>query len=154
MASHSADSSHTFSYLTGDALYPVATAEVCEIFPFDLAFSITVHKAQGRTIHRVVLDLTSHPTDFCLMEFAAVFVAMSRVKEKGHIRLLSHKLPGTGRFNSREAYSYITRLHPSEYVMAFYKGYNTDPGFEIQNTAADPNGMTWNPNQALNYTVN
>ena len=99
------------------------------------------------------MDLTSRPSDYCQMEFAAVFVAMSRVKEKGHIRLLTHKLPGTGSFNSREAYSYITHLHPSENVMAFYKGY-TDPGLEDQHATADPNGMTWNPNQALNYIVN
>ena len=59
MASHSADSSRKFSYLTGDALYPVATAEVCEIFPFDLAFSMTVHKAQGRTIHSSGCDIPS-----------------------------------------------------------------------------------------------
>ena len=149
MASHSSDSSRTFSYLTGDALYPVATAEVCEIFPFDLAFSMTVHKAQGRTIPRVVLDLTSHPSDFSQMEFAAIFVAMSRVKERGHIRLLTHKLPGTGRFNPREAYAYITRLRPSDYVLAFYEGYTRPHG-----TPSTPvqEGMTWNPSKALEYT--
>ena len=51
-----------FSYSTRNPFSPIDTAQVAEQFPFDLAFSMTVHKAHGGTIKRVVLDLTSHPT--------------------------------------------------------------------------------------------
>lgn len=58
-----------------------------ELFPYDLGFSMTVHKAQGRTIYRVVIDLTDHPNSYGRMEYAAIFVAMSRVEMSDHIRL-------------------------------------------------------------------
>ena len=64
-----------FKYATGNPLFPVGTAEINNIFPFDLGFSMTVHKAQGCTIQKVILNLTSHPTHESQMEFAAIFVA-------------------------------------------------------------------------------
>ena len=91
-----------FSYKTGNPLNPIATAEVFNIFPFDLAFSMTVHKAQGRTIPKVVLDLSCHPTKYTEMNFAAIFVAMSRVKNKDDICLLSHE--------KKEFYQHCTSL--------------------------------------------
>lgn len=44
--------------ITDNLLSPVSSVKTCEPFPFELAFSMTVHKAQGRTIPRVVVDLT------------------------------------------------------------------------------------------------
>ncbi len=65
-----------FTFLTGNLISPVAQVHICEPFPFDLAFAMTVHKAQGRTIHRVIIDLTDHPFEICRMKYAAIFVAM------------------------------------------------------------------------------
>ena len=107
-----------------------------EPFPFDLAFSITVHKAQGRTISRVVVDLSSHPTASTQMTFASVFVAMSRVRNGDHLRLLHH--PGSFSRN----YNYLTKLKPLDSVMAFYHGF----------TGNKHEGLQWNPKTALTYT--
>ena len=132
-----------FSYNTHNFVTPIATAEVSEPFPFDLAFSMTVHKAQGRTIKRVVLDLTNHPTHYSRMEFAAIFVAMSRVKTSEHIRLLAHKRVGH-QHNADEAYSYITTLKPSRHACAFYYGY---PLGHLE----EKYGSIWKPSIALKY---
>ena len=43
---------------------------------------MTIHKAQGRTIPKVIVDLSCHPTKYAEMKFAAIFVVMSRVKNK------------------------------------------------------------------------
>ena len=82
---------NTFSYKTDNLFNPIATAEVFNIFPFDLAFSMTVHKAQGRTIPKVVIYLFSDLTKYTEIHFASIFVAMSRVKSKNDIQLLSHE---------------------------------------------------------------
>ena len=107
-----------FKYETRNMMLPIATAAVVEPFPFDLAFSMTVHKAQGRTISRVIVDLTCHPVHTGRMEFAAVFVAMSRVKCKKHLRLLPRPAQ-----NHDKSYKYLEKLKPLESVMTFYSGY-------------------------------
>ena len=101
---------------------PIATAEVFNIFSSDLAFSMTIHKAQGHTIPEVVIDLFCHLTKYAKMNFAAIFVAMSRVKNKGGIWLLSHEKEGST-INIVEAYSYIIQLSLKDYVIAFYHGH-------------------------------
>jgi len=81
-------SSKCFTFCTKNVLSPIAKIHAQEPFPFDLAFAMTVHKAQGRTIIRVVVDLTHDPRCCCCMKCAAIFVAMSRAAETDHIRLL------------------------------------------------------------------
>ena len=88
MIKYSRDNFKKFSYFSHHPITPIATAEIMEPFPFDLAFSITAHKAQGRTIHRVIIDLTYHHTHYSRMCFASIFVAMSRVRQSDHIRFL------------------------------------------------------------------
>ena len=127
-----------------EPLTPIATAQTFDIFPFDLAFAMIVHKAQGRTIHRVIIDLTSHPTKISQMKFAAIFVAMSRVQKKEHIRLLHHRQNGK-KFNPFQAYSYITQLKPDDNVMSFYAGFiDTDPDTSNK-------GALWSPQAALAF---
>lgn len=103
------------STLTGSSL---ATATVAPLFPFDLSFAMTVHKAQGRTIPRVVIDLTCPPENINKMEFAAVFVALSRSRSRAHQRLLPRQSS-----SFKDQYSYLYSLKPDVNVMAFYNGY-------------------------------
>lgn len=129
----------TFSYFTRDYLAPIATAEVRQPFPFDLAFSITVHKAQGRTLPQVVVDLNFHDTHYSRMEFAAVFVALSRVKSRADIRLLGHKR-SADKICYESAYKHLTLLHPREEALAFLYGFS------------DAQGSTWDQERALSHT--
>ena len=132
-----------FTYLTGNPLSPLATAQTFDIFAFDLAFAMTVHKAQGRTIRRVVIDLTHRPTQMSQMKFAAIFVAMSRVQKTDHIRLLTHRRTGK-QFDPQQAYSYITTLKPDDNVMSYYAGF---PPTQDSND----NGVFWSPSLALAF---
>jgi hypothetical protein len=117
--SHASKDFIKYSYRTTDRSSPFATIEVGQTMPYDIEFSITVHKAQGRTLQRIVIDLTEHPTTKGSMEFAAVFVAMSRVRCKDHIRLISHR-----QHVPSEDYLYLEDLKPNIYVSGFYHGYS------------------------------
>jgi hypothetical protein len=130
----------TYSYASGNPLSPLSKVKTADVFPYDLAFSMTVHKAQGRTISRVVLDLTNFPTTFGRFNFAAVFVAMSRVEMGDHIRLLCHT-KGSMPFDPIAHYQYLVGLRPDDDAMAFYHGFSY---------TAD-SYMLWSPRRALNY---
>ena len=130
-----------FSFSTQNLLTPIGTVQVLEPFPFDLGFAMTVHKAQGRTIKRVVLDLVDHPNHFTRMNFAAVFVAMSRVGSSKHIRLLPHSKLGT-KFNPVDAYQYLTSLQPDKDSQAFCHGFAFKHG-------VTQDGAHWDPKLAL-----
>ena len=136
MMPSSDDSWNKYTFCTGNTLAPIAQVKVKEKFPFDLAFSMTVHKAQGRTIKRVVVDLTDHPYPICRMKYAAVFVATSRIKKSKHIRLLE---PITVQ-NRKKLYEYLPTLIPDPSIAPFLHGYS----------GADD--CPWNPNRALSYT--
>ena len=140
MRKKSYSSTDQYSYCTGNFLVPVASVYVREPFPYDLAFSMTVHKAQGRTIYRVVIDLTDHPNSRSRMKYASIFVAMSRVRQRSHIRLLE-KDPHLER---HEAYEYLAQIKPDKYAAAFFHGFTEDPNSE--------DGDTWDPEKSLMYS--
>ena len=112
-------------------LTPLGRVQIRDALPFELAFSMTAHKAQGRTIRRVVLDLSERPNCYEQMKFAAIFVGMSRVQFSDHMRLLKHKLPGVP-YDREKDHSYLTELRPDPDVTKFYAGYQK-------------NGSAWNP---------
>jgi hypothetical protein len=63
---------------------------------------MTVHKAQGRTVQRVVLGLANRPTVALQLNFAAVFAVLSRIKCSDHLRILYHGWsPGLSSSDSR-----------------------------------------------------
>ena len=129
-----------YRYVTGsqewaERMSPIGQVSIREPFPYDLAFAMTVHKAQGRTIHRVIIDLMSHPFKICRLEYAAVFVAMSRVRRKDHLRLLEPDM-----FLSRYSlYSYLEQLLPEKNITPFLHGYSNDTG-------------PWDPEHALAFS--
>jgi hypothetical protein len=83
---------------------------------------MTVHKAQGRTINKVVLDLNYKPNYNKRLKFDGIFVALSRVRCRSNIRLIKH-----ANTSLEEAYGYISRLRPAPNVMAFYRGFTGNP---------------------------
>jgi len=54
-------------------------------FGIDLAFAVTYHKVQGRTLDRVIIDLNSVQ----YLTVAAIYVSISRTRKQDHIRFLS-----------------------------------------------------------------
>jgi hypothetical protein len=106
-------------------LYPVCSVQLLNLFPLELAFAMTIHKAQGRTIPKVILALESRPSYNLQMEFPAIFVAMSRVKKGDDMRVL-HSFDSRSSFE--DAFSYLTKLKPNRSVSLFYSGYINDNG--------------------------
>jgi hypothetical protein len=131
------DDWHICSYRTQDLTSIKGTAEVRDIFTYHIAFAMTVHKAQGRTIHRVIIDLTEHPLHINRMKYASVFVALSRVKSKNHIRLLKHS-----KMSDQKSYEYVQHMKPDENVLKFYSGF--------EHTESD-GGMTWSWKKAIGW---
>ena len=66
-------------------------------------------------------DLSSN-TIQAQMDFPAIFVAMSRVKNKNHLRLLGQKNEKKQEKNHQEAHLHMTKLRPSTFVTSFYAG--------------------------------
>lgn len=112
----------------------ISSVQVCTALAFDLAFAMTIHKAQGRTIPRVVIALTSRPIKLTQMEYASVFVGMSRVKNSDHIRLLHH-LPGTLLGNQKRALAYLTELLPNKSINMYNAGFSNNNGLWDWNKA-------------------
>ena len=105
----------------------VSSAAIRPIIAYDLAFAMTVHKAQGRTIPRVVIALTSRPLHRLQMKYASLFVGMSRVKEGDHIRLLEHGR-GTIMGNRQNAYGYLGNLLPEKSISMYECGFQNRTG--------------------------
>jgi hypothetical protein len=118
----------TFKFKTSSILAPVSQVSVRQVFPLDLSFAMTIHKAQGRTIPRVVLALSPRPNHFSQLEYAAVFVAMSRVKETYHIRILCTRPNNASNFDPETEFKYLTELKANPYTLQFYSGYTQNNG--------------------------
>ena len=69
------------------------------------------------------------------MEYASVFVGMSRVKKCEHIRILQH-LPGTALGNRKNAFSYLSGLLPNKSIRAYNASFINNNGI-------------WNAKEAL-----
>jgi hypothetical protein len=122
---------HSFA-LQGSSL-SLSRVETRNVFPIELAFAMTVHKAQGRTMPRVVLAVSEHCFAPCRMTYPSLFVAMTRVKCREHVRLLYHNSgtqPGT------KGLRYIAALKPNLNVRHYYGGF------------VGSNGI-WDPSRAL-----
>lgn len=109
------------------SLSNISSVKVKTALAFDLAFAMTVHKAQGRTMKRVIIALTHRPEVTLQMKFASVFVGMSRVKTSNHLRMLEH-IPGTVQGNRKRALSYLTDLLPNKNINIFNAGFDNNNG--------------------------
>jgi hypothetical protein len=95
-----------------------------ELFPYELAFSMTIHKAQGRTIPKVVLALSHHENNNFQMKYAHIYVAMSRVRKSDDLRFLSHL---SGARPGDLGFKYVSTLAHCIFILDYYKGFHGDP---------------------------
>ena len=89
-------------------------------FPIEPAFAMTVDKAQGRTMSKVILALSSQSFAPCQMDCASIYVALSRVKHRNDIRLL---LSGKNVAEQRDSLRYISALRRNPSIAAFFAGF-------------------------------
>ena len=103
--------------------YPISKIQNYPLFPFDLAFAMTFHKAQGRTLEQIILVLSERTAyrNLRIIQFASIFVALSRVRRGEDIRIL---MP-SGRDLSSLAY--LTELKADPAIQQFFAGFKRDP---------------------------
>ena len=103
------------------SLTGVGKVKTRDLFPYELGFAMTVHKAQGRTIPRVVLALAHRDNANVQMKYASIYVALSRVKLAKHLRILSHNSgPRPGGLGLK----YVTHLKHCVHVLDYYAGFD------------------------------
>jgi hypothetical protein len=106
--------------IRGGTCFLPSRAKFRNIFPLELAFAITVHKSQGRTLDRVIIALSSCGVHRCDFEFSQLLVAMSRVTSGDHIRLL---LTGNTEEEKWESILYINQLKRDPSIAYFFAGF-------------------------------
>jgi len=112
--------SQDFTVPPCDEFMSVGRVGIVPQFPFEMAFAMTIHKAQGRTIPRVVLALSEHVNPYSRMNFSSIFVALSRVKHRDHLRIFIH---GTSKRSFKTELEYLTKLKPEKCVIDYYSGF-------------------------------
>eukprot|EP00957_Ditylum_brightwellii_P124102 9459651-Ditylum_brightwellii.AAC.1 len=80
---------------------------------------MTFHKAQGRTMAKVILVLAKRPAGFHLMLHSGLLASLTRIENHNDIRILCSKC---------EDLSYLTTLVPDDYFMAWRKGFDKVEG--------------------------
>ena len=110
-------------------------------FPLQPAFAMTVEKAQGRTLEYVILALSHRRGLKCQMDYASIYVSLSRVKNRDRIRLL---LTGKTNVDKHASISYCSALTPNKSLSAFWAGYRSQQGTSWQDTV-------WNRKLAHDY---
>ena len=105
----------------------IGRVQTRDIFAYESAFAMTIHKAQGRTIPSVVLALSDRQNHTFQMKYAAIYVALSRVKHSSDLRILFHDSDKDARDLSL---NYITNLKHSVHVLNYYAGFRP-PGLGV-----------------------
>lgn len=120
--------------VSGGITYAPSRVEIKNRFPVEPAFSITVHKAQGQTLEKLIVALSHRAATFCEMTYEGIYVSTSRIQETESMRLLLHR-------NQQDSLTYLTTLRPNKAIKAFFAG------FAESNTE-------WNANLAYAYFQN
>ena len=119
----------------GGSSFNISKVEVRPNFPFELGFAMTVHKAQGRTLSKVILCLAERPLKLTQMGIQSLYVSLSRVKFASDIRILYHN----SMQNTTEL-EYIAYLESHKIVQSFFAGFVAE--------------KTWNGPVALSHYTN
>ena len=93
-------------------------------FPVQPCFAITVDKAQGQTIQRVIVALSERDLRLVNFTYSCVAVAFSRVKEAQHLRILLKKEANP--VLEWDTLTYMLFLERDSSVKSFFAGFNID----------------------------
>jgi hypothetical protein len=118
--------------------YTPAKVIVKPTFPLQLGAAVTVDKAQGRTLDKVVACLSQRSINTSNMNINALFVTLSRVRKRDDLRILLHD--DTTR---KEQLKYIEKMtHDEEY-------FDYLSGFGNHTHQSHKHPMTWDQTRAL-----
>jgi hypothetical protein len=101
--------------------YKCSRVRVKNFFPVEPGFAITIYKAQGRTMPKVILAISERQGQGCGLNYRSVYVAFSRVKHRKDIRLLLCHDDGT-----RASLTYLTKLTADPCNLAFVDGFDNE----------------------------
>lgn len=93
-------------------------------FPLRAGFAITVDKAQGQTLNRVIVALSYRDHKLSNFTYACVYVALSRVQERKHVRILLKKCANEKA--QWDTLQYLFNLKKRASIDAYFAGYDED----------------------------
>lgn len=110
-------------------------------FPLLGGFAITVDKAQGQTLDRVIVALSMREHQISNFTYACIYVASSRVRKSKHMRLLLKRKEEDPAYEWSLGLLYMTQLKRSPSIKAFFDGFDKNQSNWKQNK--------WNQERAM-----
>ena len=104
--------------------FNASTMPMADYFPIELGFSITVPKAQGRTIHKLITSLSEHPSNFLKFRWEQLYVVLSRITKRNDLRLLLQ-------MGNRNMIWYISDLEKDLYTTYYFAGFPRESSNQV-----------------------
>ena len=101
-------------------LYGASKVPLKDCFCIEPGFCITVYKAQGRTIRRLILSISDHPHHKLRHKWEGLYVGLSRVEYNKHMRILLKR----GDWGTAKS---LHSLEKCKHTDWFFKGYKRQP---------------------------
>ena len=118
-------------------------------FPLMTAFAITVHKAEGATMEKVIVAMSKGPVHKCNFTYEQVHVAFSRVTEGKNLKLL---LTGGTEPEQWKSISFVMDLRQDPSIQWYFMGFRQ----RLRPGQGDPNvgwiANAWTTKRANNAT--
>ncbi len=84
-----------------------------------MAYAITVHKIQGQTKDRLIVDLNQRPAPTLpQINFQHLYVALSRVRKRCTLKLMP--------FHHPSSLDYLFSLKPPQYLIEWLAGFDSE----------------------------
>ncbi len=93
-------------------------------FPIEVGFCITIPKAQGCTIHKLIASLSKYPHPFLRFCYEQIYTLLSCITGHNDPRLLLQML-------NRNTLQYITELKKNNYTRNYFEGYPSESNLII-----------------------
>jgi hypothetical protein len=104
--------------------FNASSVPMADWFPIELGFCITVPKAQGRTIHKLIASLSEHPCAFLKYQWEQLYTLISRITERDEMRLLLQ-------MGNRNTLEYISDLEKDPYTAYYFAGFPKESSTEV-----------------------
>ena len=104
--------------------FNASSVPMADYFPVELGFCITVPKAQGRTINKLIASLSKHPSKFLRLRWEQLYVILSRIPHRNEMRLLLQ-------MGNRNTLQYISELEKDPYTTYYFAGFPRESNSEL-----------------------